>query len=228
MGLSVMDKLCAILPSLLSANFLNLGEDIQTVQRAGADWLHLDIMDNHYVPNLTFGPQLCAAIHQQFPTLPLDVHLMITPVDTMIPAFAEAGAKRISIHPETTRHLDRSLQLIKHAGCQAGLVLNPATSLECLDWCHSYLDFVLVMTVNPGFAGQTLITSVIPKISQLAAQYPNIRICVDGGITEDNIGTLAAAGAREFVAGSTIFKSKHFPHIIHSLREKAMLAYSKT
>ncbi|MCX7091024.1 MAG: ribulose-phosphate 3-epimerase [Legionellales bacterium] len=213
-----------ILPSLLSANLMALGDEISAIQTAGADFLHLDIMDNHYVPNLTFGPQICHAIHKQFPDLPLDVHLMISPVDPMIMAFAEAGARRISIHPDATRHVDRSLQLIKNAGCQAGLVLNPATSVECIRWSQQHLDFVLLMTVNPGFGGQTLIAATIPKIAQVHAQYPNLRICVDGGITLDNIGLLTAAGAKEFVAGSTIFKSNDYAEIIQKLRQKGIQA----
>ncbi len=221
-----MDKVYSILPSLLSANLMTLGEDIRAIQTAGADFLHLDIMDNHYVPNLTFGPHICSALHQEFPALPLDVHLMISPVDEMIPHFAKAGAKRISIHPEATNHLNRSLQLIKDAGCHVGVVLNPATSLECLRWCHHQLDFVLLMTVNPGFAGQTLITETIPKINQVHTQYPDLRICVDGGITLDNISSLAAAGATEFVAGSTIFKNTNYIEIIHNLRQKAMQAHA--
>lgn len=210
-----------ILPSLLSANLMILEQEISAIQASGADFLHIDVMDNHYVPNLTFGPLICSALHKRFPDLPLDVHLMITPVDEMIQIFAEAGARRISIHPDATRHLDRSLQLIKSAGCQAGLVLNPSTPIDCIRWCQHHLDFVLVMTVNPGFAGQSLITETIPKIEQIHAEYPNLQICVDGGITVDNIGLLAAAGAKEFVAGSTIFKSSDYAEIIHQLRQAA-------
>lgn len=217
-----MGKTLHILPSLLSANLMSLGADIQAVQSAGADFLHLDVMDNHYVPNLTFGPHICTALHQQFPDLPLDVHLMISPVDDMIIRFAQAGAQRISIHPESTLHLNRSLQLIRDAGCQAGLVLNPATSIDWLQWCHHQLDFVLIMTVNPGFAGQKLIIEIIPKIAQVHAQHPDLTICVDGGITLENIGLLATAGATEFVAGSTIFNSNNYAEIITHLRQKAM------
>lgn len=210
-----------ILPSLLSANLMTLEKEISSIQASGADFLHIDVMDNHYVPNLTFGPLICNAVHKQFPDLPLDVHLMITPVDEMIQIFAESGARRISIHPDATRHLDRSLQVIKSAGCQAGLVLNPSTTIDCIRWCQHNLDFVLVMTVNPGFAGQSLIAATIPKIAQIHAQYPNLRICVDGGITVDNIGLLATAGAKEFVAGSTIFKSSDYADIIRQLRQAA-------
>lgn len=216
-----MAKSVHILPSLLSANLMSLGADIQAIQSAGADFIHLDVMDNHYVPNLTFGPQLCTILHQQFPDLPLDVHLMISPVDEMILQFAQAGAQRISIHPESTLHLNRSLALIREAGCKAGLVLNPATSIDWLRWCHPQLDFVLIMTVNPGFAGQQLISDIIPKIAQVHAQYPDLIISVDGGITLDNIGFLAAAGATDFVAGSTIFTSNNYAETITNLRQKA-------
>lgn len=224
MECSILANPYFILPSLLSANLMALSEEIAAVQTAGADLLHIDVMDNHYVPNLTFGPQICSAIRTQFPHLPLDVHLMITPVDDMITTFAQTGVQRISIHPDGTRHLDRSLELIRNAGCQAGLVLNPATPTDCIRWCRHHLDFVLLMTVNPGFAGQSLITTTIPKIAQVHAEYPDLRICVDGGITEKNIGSLAAAGATEFVAGSSIFKHDHYEQIISTMRQNAMQA----
>ena len=201
---------------------MKLGDEISAIHQAGADYIHIDIMDNHFAPNLTFGPDICAALHRQHPELPIDVHLMISPVDEMIEPFAKAGAARISIHPEATHHLNRSIQLIKDAGCDAGLVLNPATSIEWLRWCHLHLDFVLVMTVNPGFAGQELLTEIIPKISDIHSCYPNLPICVDGGINLANINSLAIAGATEFVAGSTIFNHNDYHQIIQSMRQKAM------
>lgn len=172
-----------ILPSLLSADMTRLGEEVDAVMKAGADFIHFDVMDNHYVPNLTFGPAFCDALIKKFPNLPIDVHLMTTPVDTLIEAFAKAGAKRISIHPDATIHLDRSLQLINNLGCEAGLVLNPATPIDTLTWCAHNLKFVLVMTVNPGFGGQKLIPEVIPKLSKIRQQHPNLDLCVDGGVT---------------------------------------------
>lgn len=209
-----------ILPSLLSADILNLGKEIDSVLKAGADMLHLDVMDNHYVPNLTFGPSVCKALRQHNGSTPIDVHLMVTPVNSLIQEFASAGASRISIHPDATIHLDRSLQLIKEHHCLAGLVLNPATSLDALTWSIHRLDFVLVMTVNPGFGGQTLIPEVISKITEISKRYPDLPICVDGGVTINNIALLATAGATEFVAGSSIFKSPDYQKTIESMREK--------
>ncbi len=208
-----------ILPSLLSADLTCLGEEISAVMQAGIDMIHIDAMDNHYVQNLTFGPLLCQAIHRRFDKLKIDVHLMATPVDELIQQFATAGATRISIHPDATIHLDRSLQLIKSLGCEAGLVLNPATSLDCLEWCAYHLDFVLIMTVNPGFSGQTLITEVIKKIELCSHRFPQLPICVDGGVTTENIAALAFAGATQFIAGSTIFHSKNYANTIAMLRE---------
>lgn len=209
-----------ILPSLLSADITRIGEEVNAVMQAGADMLHVDVMDNHYVPNLTFGPLICQGLRKRFSDLPIDVHLMVAPVDALIKQFAEAGATRISIHPDASIHLDRSLQLIQESGCKAGLVLNPATSLEGIDYCIHRLDFVLIMTVNPGFAGQSLIPEVITKISKLHKLHPKLPICVDGGITAENIGQLARAGATEFVAGSAIFNSGDYSKTIAKMREQ--------
>jgi ribulose-phosphate 3-epimerase len=209
-----------ILPSLLSADMTRLGDEVDSVMQAGADFIHFDVMDNHYVPNLTFGPTFCEALIKRFPHLPIDVHLMVTPVDALIESFAKAGAKRISIHPDATIHLDRSLQLINNLDCEAGLVLNPATSIDSLTWCCQHLGFVLVMTVNPGFGGQELITEMLPKISQIHQLFPQIDLCVDGGVTTENIASIARAGANQFVAGSAIFNSTNYNQTINSMRHQ--------
>lgn len=209
-----------ILPSLLSADMTRLGEEVEAVMHAGADYVHFDVMDNHYVPNLTFGPIFCDALIQRFPTLPIDVHLMVEPVDMLIESFAAAGAKRISIHPDATTHLDRSLQLIKDKGCAAGLVFNPASPFDLLPWCVHHLDFVLIMTVNPGFGGQKLIPQMIGKIKQIRRLYPQLNICIDGGVNVDNIAPLAQAGANQFVAGSAVFNSPDYAKTIKNMREQ--------
>lgn len=209
-----------ILPSLLSADMTRLGDEVESVMKAGADYIHFDVMDNHYVPNLTFGPAFCEALTKRLPNLPVDVHLMVSPVDSLIESFAKAGAKRISIHPDATIHLDRSLHLIKELGCEAGLVLNPATSTDVLTWSAHRLDFVLVMTVNPGFGGQKLIPEVLTKISKIHQLYPQLDLCVDGGVTIQNIASLAKAGANQFVAGSAIFNSTNYNETIKDMRKE--------
>ena len=209
-----------IAPSLLSADVLHLSDEVDALIKAGADLIHLDVMDNHYVPNLTFGPLFCAALHKHYPKINLDVHLMTTPVDPIIIQFAKAGAKRLSIHPDATTHLHRSLALIREHHCAAGLVLNPATSPECLTWTRHQLDFVLVMTVNPGFAGQKLIETVIPKIHWIKTHFPDLPICVDGGVCQENIQLLANAGATQFVAGAAILSTTDYKKTINQLRSQ--------
>lgn len=212
-----------LFPSLLSADLLNLEETLQNLVDAGIDTVHLDVMDNHYVPNLTMGPFLCEQITARFKALKVDVHLMASPVDDLIMQCAKAGAHRISIHPDASIHLDRSLTLIRASGCLAGLVLNPATSPECLSWCIPALDFVLVMTVNPGFANQSLIPHVIDKIQWIHKAYPTLSICVDGGVNLDTITNVAKAGATAFVMGSAFFKQSDYKQTLHAIQKQLLM-----
>lgn len=205
-----------IAPSILSANFARLGEEVDNVLAAGADVVHFDVMDNHYVPNLTIGPMVCKALRKHGVTAPIDVHLMVKPVDRMISDFIEAGASYITFHPEASEHIDRSLQLIRDGGCKAGLVFNPATPLSYLDYVMDKVDMVLLMSVNPGFGGQSFIPSTLDKLREARARIDasrfDIRLEIDGGVKVDNIAEIAAAGADTFVAGSAIF-SAHQPAI---------------
>jgi ribulose-phosphate 3-epimerase len=213
-----------IAPSILSADFARLGDEVEAVLAAGADLVHFDVMDNHYVPNLTIGPLVCAALRKHGVTAPIDVHLMVKPVDRIIPDFVEAGASFISIHPEATEHVDRSLQLIRELGCKSGLVFNPATPLDWLDHVLDKIDLVLLMSVNPGFAGQKFIASTLPKIATVREIIERsgrpIRLEVDGGIKIDNIADVAAAGADTFVAGSAVFGSDDYRATIAAMRRK--------
>jgi ribulose-phosphate 3-epimerase len=212
-----------IAPSILSADFARLGEEVAAVEAAGADLLHFDVMDNHYVPNLTIGPLVCASLKPRT-RLPIDVHLMVKPVDRIVPDFAKAGASLISFHPEASEHIDRTIALIKEHGCKAGLVLNPATPLECLDYTLDKLDLVLLMSVNPGFGGQQFIPATLPKIAQvrkrIAASGRDIWLQVDGGIKADNIAEVAKAGADTFVAGSAIFGASDYKATIAEMRRR--------
>src|SRR5690606_33248645 len=195
-----------IAPSILSADFARLGEEVDAVLAAGADWVHFDVMDNHYVPNLTIGPMVCEALRKHGVTAPIDVHLMVEPVDRIVPDFARAGASLVSFHPEASRHVHRTVQLIKAEGCKAGLVLNPGTPVDVLDWVLDELDMVLLMSVNPGFGGQAFIPSTLDKLRRVREMIDNsgrdIRLEIDGGVKAGNIGEIAAAGADTFVAGS--------------------------
>ncbi len=211
-----------IAPSILSADFARLGDEVNAVLEAGADIIHFDVMDNHYVPNLTIGPMVCEALRKHGVTAPIDVHLMVTPVDRLITDFANAGASYISFHPEASRHVDRSLQLIRDQGCKSGLAFNPATSLHCLEYVLDKLDLVLLMSVNPGFGGQKFIPSTLDKLRQARAIVNGaanpIRLEVDGGVGVGNIRAIAEAGADMFVAGSAIFNSDDYRATIDAMR----------
>ncbi|MEC9365060.1 MAG: ribulose-phosphate 3-epimerase [Pseudomonadota bacterium] len=216
-----------IAPSILSANLARLGEDVERVLAAGADIVHFDVMDNHYVPNLTFGPAICEALRKHGITAPIDVHLMVEPVDALAALFAKAGASYITFHPEATRHIDRSLQAIRDAGCKAGLVFNPATPLDCLKYVMDKVDMVLLMSVNPGFGGQSFIPASLDKLREVRALIDaytashagrEIRLEIDGGVKVDNIREIAAAGADTFVAGSAIFGATDYAATIAAMR----------
>ena len=212
-----------IAPSILSADFANLGKDVSDVIDAGADFIHFDVMDNHYVPNLTVGPMVCKSLRDYGINTTIDVHLMISPVDEIIPDFAQAGANYITFHPEATKHVDRTIKLIKVHGCQPGVVLNPATNVSILEYCLDQIDMVLLMSVNPGFAGQKFIESTYDKIVEVRemidAVNPSIRLEVDGGLNLENIGRAARSGADTFVAGSAIFNSENYKKTISQMRE---------
>lgn len=211
-----------IAPSILSADFARLGEDTAAALAAGGDWVHFDVMDNHYVPNLTIGPMVLQSLRKYGITAPIDVHLMVKPVDRIVPDFARAGASMISFHPEASEHIDRSIGLIRESGCKAGLVFNPATSLDCLDYVLDKLDHVLIMSVNPGFGGQKFIPMALEKLRLVRRMIDErglpVRLQVDGGVTAENIGAIAAAGADTFVAGSAIFHARDYRAEIAAMR----------
>ncbi|MGN6521187.1 MAG: ribulose-phosphate 3-epimerase [Dokdonella sp.] len=211
-----------IAPSILSANFARLGEEVDAVLAAGAGWVHFDVMDNHYVPNLTIGPLVCEALRKHGVTAPIDVHLMVKPVDRIVPDFAKAGATVISFHPEASEHIDRTIQLITSSGCQAGLVFNPATPLSYLDYVLDKLDLVLIMSVNPGFGGQSFIPSALDKLRRVRemidASGRPIRLEIDGGVKPSNIGEIARAGADTFVAGSAVFNEPDYAAVIAAMQ----------
>ena len=220
-----MKQATVIAPSILSADFARLGEEVTEVLAAGADWVHFDVMDNHYVPNLTFGPMICRALRKHGITAPIDVHLMVQPVDDLVRLFAEAGATLISFHPEASRHVDRTIQLIRELGCKPGLALNPATPLGRLHWTLEQLDMVLLMSVNPGFGGQSFIPHVLQKIREVRKLIDDsgraVRLEVDGGVKADNIAEIAAAGVDTFVAGSAIFGSADYRATISRMKANA-------
>jgi ribulose-phosphate 3-epimerase len=211
-----------IAPSILSADFARLGEEVDAVLAAGADWIHFDVMDNHYVPNLTIGPLVCQALRKHGVNAPIDVHLMVDPVDRLVPEFAEAGATWISFHPEASRHVDRTIQLIRDSGCRPGIVLNPATPLTWLDHTLGAIDLILLMSVNPGFAGQRFIEPVLGKVAEARRRIDDakreVRLEIDGGVKQENIGAIARAGADTFVAGSAIFGAKDYAATIRRMR----------
>ncbi len=213
-----------IAPSILSAQFARLGEETRSVLAAGADMIHFDVMDNHYVPNLTIGPMVCEALRNDGIEAPIDVHLMVKPVDRIIPDFAAAGATYITFHPEATEHVDRSLQLVRHHGCKTGLVFNPATPLHALTYVMDKIDMILLMSVNPGFGGQKFIPGVLNKVAEARRLIDesgyDIRLEIDGGVKADNIGRIAAAGADTFVAGSAIFKADDYRAVIEQMHRE--------
>ena len=219
-----MKQPALIAPSILSADFARLGEEVDNVLAAGADVVHFDVMDNHYVPNLTIGPMVCEALRKHGVTAPIDVHLMVSPVDDLIRMFIDAGASYITFHPEATNHIDRSLQLIRDGGCQAGLVFNPATPLHYMDHVMDKLDMVLMMSVNPGFGGQKFIPGTLDKLREarkrIDASNYNIRLEIDGGVKTENIREIAEAGADTFVAGSAIFNTDDYKTTIDAMREE--------
>ncbi|MGA9334871.1 MAG: ribulose-phosphate 3-epimerase [Rudaea sp.] len=212
-----------IAPSILSADFARLGAEVDAVVQAGANWIHFDVMDNHYVPNLTIGPAICAALRNYGVTVPIDVHLMVKPVDRIVPDFADAGASIISFHPEASEHIDRTINLIRESGCKAGLVFNPATPLDYLDFVIDKLDLILIMSVNPGFGGQRFIPAALEKLRRareiIDRSGRDIRLEIDGGVKADNIGEIAKAGADTFVAGSAIFGAPDYAAEIAAMHE---------